>query len=78
MIELFKWAGGLVGLVAWIIIVAHAFGRSWWKGLLCFPWCLPYLFYYMFVEFEHTNKWQVILAFWIGGFISGWAWWPWD
>ncbi|MBI3921067.1 MAG: hypothetical protein HY318_06585 [Armatimonadetes bacterium] len=70
MFGLIALVGGIAAVVALVFFLIDAFQDEWWKGLLCF-FCLPYLIYYMFVEFEHEYKWQIILTYWIGGVLSG-------
>lgn len=70
MLSLIAFVGGIAAVVAWVFFLIDAFQDEWWKGLLCLL-CPLYLIYYMFVEFEHEYKWQIILTYWIGSFVSG-------
>lgn len=51
---------GIAGLVASIIILIDAFQDAIWKGLVSL-FCGLYLLYYAFFEFEHDNKWLLVL-----------------
>lgn len=53
------------GLVGWVIILIDAFQDSIWKGLGSIL-CGLYGLYYAFAEFEHDNKWLIVLLA-IGG-----------
>ncbi|MGQ0506623.1 MAG: hypothetical protein ACT4TC_15025 [Myxococcaceae bacterium] len=56
---------GLVQLVASIIILIDAFQKSVGKGFMTL--CIPcYILYYMFTEFQHPKRQQVITAFFVG------------
>lgn len=64
------WLFSLVGFVCSIIIVIDAFKNEVWKGILCF-FCIFYLLYYAFVEYQASNKWLIIglciLGYALGG-----------
>jgi hypothetical protein len=56
--------GGLLalcGLVCWFVILIDAFKREVWKGLASLL-CGLYMLYYAFFEFEHKNKWLIVLG----------------
>lgn len=57
---------GLIGLICWLIILVDAFKDSILKGLFGLL-CGLYLLYYAIFEFEHKNKWAIVilwLLFW--------------
>jgi hypothetical protein len=54
-------AGAIIGLICSIIIIIDAFKNEVWKGLL-YLFCAPYALYYMFAEFQHEKKVQIILG----------------
>ncbi|MEO7453263.1 MAG: hypothetical protein ABIV13_00690 [Fimbriimonadales bacterium] len=62
--------GAIVGLVCWLIILVDAFQDEIWKGLLGLI-CGLYLLYYAIVEFEHANKWPIVLGYLLGSALSG-------
>jgi hypothetical protein len=57
--------GSLISLVCWIIILIAAFKDEIWKGVVGLI-CGLYLLYYAFVEFDHENKWLIILGALLG------------
>jgi len=66
--------GGVVCIIAsvvcWFMILINAFQDEVWKGLLFF-FCGLYALYYAIVEFDHENKWQIVLGNLVGGAIGG-------
>lgn len=60
---------GVVGLVAYIIILIDAFRDAIWKGIVGIL-CGLYLLYYAIFEFEHEYKWPLVLL-WILGWGAG-------
>jgi uncharacterized membrane protein HdeD (DUF308 family) len=63
---LFGFVLGVASLVCWIIILADAFRSSILKGLFGLL-CGIYLLIYAILEFEHKNKWIIILVWLLGG-----------
>jgi hypothetical protein len=62
-------AGAMLWLAAatcLFIIVLDACRNRIWKGLLFVTCCYIYPLYYMFVEFDHENKWIVVMTALIG------------
>ncbi len=60
----------LVTLVASIFIYIDAFQKSVGKGFMVL--CIPcYILYYMFNEFQHPKKQQIIIAWWVGAIGNG-------
>jgi translocator protein len=58
----------LLGLVASIFILIHAFQQSVGKGFMVL--CIPcYIIYYMANEFEHPKK-QLIVTGWVLGVVG--------
>lgn len=58
----------LVGLVASIFILIHAFQQSVGKGFMVL--CIPcYIIYYMAQEFQHPKK-NLIVAGWVVGVLG--------
>jgi translocator protein len=56
---------GLVQLVASIFLLIDAFQKSVGKGFMVL--CIPcYIIYYMFSEFDHPRKNQILAAWWVG------------
>jgi len=70
MLSLISGIGAIAWLIALIFFLIDAFQKEWWKGLLCLL-CWPYQVYYMFAEFEHPNKPQLLVAYWLGGIVGG-------
>lgn len=56
---------GIAGLVGTIIILIDMFQDEIWKGILGLL-CGLYLLYYAIFDFEHENKWLIVLLA-IGG-----------
>ena len=50
----------IAGLVGWIIILIDMFRDEIWKGILGLL-CGLYMLWYAIFEFEHENKWIIIL-----------------
>ena len=69
LLELVAAITGLVSLICWIIILVDAFKDAVWKGLLFFL-CGLYGLYYALFEFEHENKWAIVLVGLFGGAMS--------
>jgi len=61
----------IVGFVCSVIVLIDAFQSEIWKGVL-YLICSLYGLYYMFVEFDHERKWQIIAGAFIGS-IGGWV-----
>ncbi|MGV3614051.1 MAG: hypothetical protein ACO1SV_01830 [Fimbriimonas sp.] len=62
---------GIAGFVCWILILIDAFQDSILKGFIGLL-CGLYLLYYSLFEFEHDNKWIIILgAFGGSGIAAG-------
>lgn len=59
----------IAGLVCWIIILIDAFRDSILKGIIGLL-CGLYLLYYSIFEFEHDNKWLLIIGAFGGGAIA--------
>ncbi len=59
-----------VSLVCAIIILIDAFQDEVWKGLVGLL-CGLYLLYYAIVEFDHPNKWLIIIGWLASGIIGG-------
>jgi hypothetical protein len=57
---------GLAGLGCTIFILIEAFRDALWKGLLSLL-CGFYLLYYAFFDFEHDDKWLIVLGSMGGG-----------
>lgn len=57
---------GILSLICNIIILIDAFNDELWKGLVAFFIGL-YFLYYAIIEFEHDNKWLVVLGSLGGG-----------
>ena len=62
---------GVAGLVCTIIILIDAFQDAIWKGIVSFL-CGLYFLYYAIAEFEHDNKWLVVLTS-LGGSAISWG-----
>ncbi len=62
--EIIKTIAALVfaiaGIVGWIIILIEAFKDEIWKGVL-FLLCGLYGLYYAIFDFEHENKWLIVI-----------------
>lgn len=55
----------LGGIAGWLILLIDAFQDEIWKGILGL-FCGLYLLYYGIFEFEHDNKWLIVLLY-LGG-----------
>jgi hypothetical protein len=73
---------GLASLVTWVAcivtILIDAFNDAPWKGLLFFL-CFLYGIYYAAFEFDHDQKWPIVLGATVGGaaarfffYLAGW------
>jgi uncharacterized protein YqhQ len=59
----------LASVVAFSLVLVHAFGRSLGTGFMVL--CIPvYNVVYGFTQFEHRFK-GLVLALWLGGFVAG-------
>lgn len=64
---------GLICAICSILILIDAFQKSLLKGLFCLICCF-YFFWYALFEFEHENKFLIVLGSFIGGGVGGaWA-----
>lgn len=61
---------GIASLVCWVIILASAFKDSILKGLFGLL-CGLYLLIYAIIDFDHQNKWLIILVWLLGGSAGG-------
>jgi hypothetical protein len=59
----------LAGIVGSIIILIEAFKDEIWKGVLCLL-CGLYFLYYALFDFEHDNKWPIVLLALLGNGIA--------
>jgi len=50
----------VAGIVGSIIILIEAFKDEIWKGIVCLL-CGLYFLYYAIFDFEHENKWLIVL-----------------
>ncbi len=50
----------LAGLIGWILILIEAFKDEIWKGILGLL-CGLYFLYYALFDFEHDDKWLIVL-----------------
>lgn len=50
----------IVATVCWIVVLIDAFKKSVLKGLIAL-FCWLYLIYYAVAEFEHENKWLIVI-----------------
>ena len=50
----------IAGLIGWIIILIDMFRDEIWKGILGLL-CGLYMLYFAIFEFEHENKWLIVL-----------------
>ena len=62
--------GLVIGIVCWLIILVDAFQNEIWKGVVGLL-CSLYLLYYAIVEFDHANKWLIVLGYLIGFALGG-------
>ena len=60
---------GLVSFVCWIVILVDAFKSAIWKGIVGLL-CGLYLIYYGLFEFEHENKFWIVLGMIFGGAVA--------
>jgi hypothetical protein len=60
----------LIGAGCYLYLVYEAFQDEAWKGILGFFVSL-YLLYYALVEFEHDQKWLIVLGAIFGGGFGG-------
>lgn len=60
----------IAALGASIVILIDMFQDAWWKALLAL-FCGLYFLYYAIFEFEHDNKWMLVLLWLGGGTIAG-------
>jgi hypothetical protein len=74
MIALLAGILSIVALVCWIIVVIDAFKDSVLKGLATVFCCGLYWLYYAFFEFQHQNKWAIVLGGIIANIASGVLW----
>ncbi len=58
-----------IGAACSICILIDAFKSAAWKGFACLL-CFFYFAYYSLFEFEHDNKWLVVLGSVIGSLIT--------
>ena len=72
MHAIFSLVAGLVGiisLICWVLILIEAFQDELWKGFVGLL-CGLYLLYYALFEFEHENKWLIVIGAFGGGAIA--------
>ena len=72
MHAIFSLVAGLVGvlsLICWVLILIEAFQDEIWKGVVGLL-CGLYLLYYAIFEFEHDNKWAIVIGAFGGGAIA--------
>ena len=72
MHAIFSLVAGLVGiisLICWVLILIEAFQDELWKGFVGLL-CGLYLLYYALLEFEHENKWLIVIGAFGGGAIA--------
>ena len=62
--------GAVICVVCWLIILVDAFQDEIWKGIVGIL-CSLYLLYYAIVEFDHPNKWMIVLGYLVGAVLSG-------
>lgn len=60
---------GLAGVVASLFIIVEAFKDEIWKGFLCLI-CGFYLLYFALFDWDHENKWLILLLAVAGGGIA--------
>lgn len=61
---------GILSLVCWVVILIDAFRDEIWKGIL-FLLCGFYGLYYAIFDFEHDNKWPIVIGAFAGSAIVG-------
>ncbi|AIE85230.1 hypothetical protein [Fimbriimonas ginsengisoli] len=59
----------VLSIVCSIIVLIEAFKDSILKGVLCFV-CGCYFLYYALFDFEHENKWLIVIGSLGGGSIA--------
>ena len=59
----------VTGIIGWVLIVIDAFQDEVWKGIVSL-FCGLYLLYYGLFEFEHDNKWMILLMAFAGSGIA--------
>jgi hypothetical protein len=69
LLTLLGAAFGIGGFVCGIIILIEAFKDEVWKGFVCLL-CGFYMLWYAFTDFEHDNKWGVVLGWLFGSVIA--------
>lgn len=60
----------IFGLVCSIIVLIEAFRDEIWKGIACLL-CGFYALWFMLMDFDHDQKWLVILGAVGGGSLGG-------
>lgn len=60
---------GIGGIICSLIILIDAFRDEVWKGFVSLL-CGFYFLYYALFEFEHDNKWQLIIGSFAGSAIA--------
>jgi len=61
------WA---VSIVCAIIILIEAFKSEVWKGIVSLI-CGLYMLYFAIVEFQHPNKWLIIMGWLVPSILGG-------
>jgi hypothetical protein len=61
---------GLVCAICTIVILVDAFKNSLLKGLIC-VFCCFYYFWYALFEFQHENKFLLVVGSFLGGGVGG-------
>jgi benzodiazapine receptor len=59
----------LIGFVAYVVVLIHAFKASVGQGFLCLC-IMPYAIYYLFAKYQSPKK-GLITALFLGGYIIG-------
>ena len=67
--SLIALVAAIASFVCWLIILVDAFKDSVIKGLLGLLYTL-YLLWYAIFDFEHDNKWQIVILGIFGGGIA--------
>lgn len=60
---------GIAAIGCSIVILIEAFEDEIWKGILCLVFSLYFLYYAIF-DFEHDNKWLIVLVSLFGSAIA--------
>lgn len=60
---------GIAGFIGSIIILIEAFKDEIWKGFVCLL-CGFYMLYFALFDFEHENKWLIVILALGGGSIA--------